>query len=41
MEKITLSPTYRLLSSPYDKLKVFVNHYETPCMICDIMISDE
>ena len=26
-------PAYRLLSSPSNKLTLFINHYETPCIL--------
>ena len=31
MNKKTPVPAYRLISNLSNKLKVFINHYETPC----------
>ena len=32
MNKKTPVPAYKLLSNPSNKLKLFINHYESPCM---------
>ena len=37
MNKKTPVPAYRLLSNPSNKLKLFINHYETPCISSFIM----
>ena len=31
MNKKTPVPAYKLLSNPSNKLKLFINHYESPC----------
>ena len=33
MHKKSPVPAYRLLSKPSNKLKLFINHYESPCII--------
>ena len=34
MNKKSPVPAYRLLSKPSNKLKLFINHYESPCNTC-------
>ena len=33
MNKKSPVPAYRLLSKPSNKLKLFINHYESPCIM--------
>ena len=38
MNKKSPVPAYRLLSKPSNKLKLFINHYESPCRIESISV---